>query len=406
MKKMKAYMVVVLAVSAFLLSTVNAWAVSEEAQRHFDRGMAAVEMAKSPDDYAAAIKEFEQAIRFAPDWPDVYYNLGMVQEKAGQYRDAITSLKQYLRLAPNASDAEPVKSLVNKLEYKQELLITKGAESQQRDIRFEGEWIISDYQEGGNRTYRLDGDIVKISKNNNIYYVEGPNDWFFLKTQKFRAERDDLLVGRYRPNLDDLTQMFPSVSENSRGQAVGKIVLAGTLSMQRNDIIIVEYNYWQIGHSGGKFIVKENPGWYSFVLTRKKGSADINAKNKDGNTPLLYAILNDSTETAEQLIAQGADINAKNKDGYTPLHYAVSGNSKEMAELLIAKGADIDAKEKNGYTPLHYAVSGNSKEMAELLIAKGADINAKDKDGNTPLLYAVLMKHKEMEELLRRHGAR
>ena len=143
------------------------------------------------------------------------------------------------------------------------------AESQQRDIRFEGEWIISDYQEGGNRTYRFDGDIVKIWKDNNIYYVEGPNDWFFLKTPKFRAERDDLLVGRYLPNLDVLTQMFPSVADGTRGQAVGKIVLSGTLSMQRNGIITVEYNYWQIGHSGGRFMVREKPGWYRFILTRK-----------------------------------------------------------------------------------------------------------------------------------------
>jgi tetratricopeptide (TPR) repeat protein len=94
--------------------------VSEEAKRHFDRGMAAVEMAKSPEDFKDAIKEFEQAIRLAPDWPDVYYNLGMVQEKAEKYSDAVTNLKQYLRLAPNASDVETVKSLINKLEYKLE----------------------------------------------------------------------------------------------------------------------------------------------------------------------------------------------------------------------------------------------------------------------------------------------
>ena len=119
MKKMKAiYLVAVLAVSALLLSSANAWAVSDEAQRHFDRGMAAVEMAKSPDDYAAAIKEFEQAIRFAPDWPDAYYKLGMAQEKAGKYTDAITSLKKYLRLAPNGSSAALVKSIINKLEFK------------------------------------------------------------------------------------------------------------------------------------------------------------------------------------------------------------------------------------------------------------------------------------------------
>jgi len=94
--------------------------VSEEAKRHFDRGMAAVEMAKSPEDYEPAIKEFEQAVRLAPDWPDVYYNLGMIQEKAEKYGDAIASFRNYLRLAPDAGDAETVKSLINKLEYKNE----------------------------------------------------------------------------------------------------------------------------------------------------------------------------------------------------------------------------------------------------------------------------------------------
>lgn len=94
--------------------------VSEEAKRHFDRGMAAVETAKSTEDFKDAIKEFEQAIKLAPDWTDVYYNLGMVQEKAEKYSDAVTNLEQYLRLAPNASDAETVKTLINKLEYKRD----------------------------------------------------------------------------------------------------------------------------------------------------------------------------------------------------------------------------------------------------------------------------------------------
>lgn len=82
--------------------------------------MAAVETAKSTEAFKDAIKEFEQAIKLAPDWPAPYYNLGLAQEKAGKYSDAITSLKQYLRLAPNASDAETVKTLINKLEYKRD----------------------------------------------------------------------------------------------------------------------------------------------------------------------------------------------------------------------------------------------------------------------------------------------
>ncbi|MCX6565317.1 MAG: tetratricopeptide repeat protein [Candidatus Aminicenantes bacterium] len=99
----------------------------EEARRHFDRGMAAVEMAKSPEDYAAAINEFEQAARLAPDWPDIYYNLGLVQEKVEKYGDAIMNLKQYIRLAPNANDAETIKTLINKLEYRFDRLNTDPA---------------------------------------------------------------------------------------------------------------------------------------------------------------------------------------------------------------------------------------------------------------------------------------
>jgi len=78
--------------------------------------MAAVEMV----DYKSAIKEFEQAIKLAPNWPDVYYNLGMVQGTAGNYDEAINNLKKYLELSPEANDAAQVKENINKLEYKRE----------------------------------------------------------------------------------------------------------------------------------------------------------------------------------------------------------------------------------------------------------------------------------------------
>ena len=68
-----------------------------------------------------------EAIRIAPDWPDVYYNLGLVHEKAGSLSDAIKNFQQYIRLAPNASDAAVVKSLINKLEYRFDRLITDPA---------------------------------------------------------------------------------------------------------------------------------------------------------------------------------------------------------------------------------------------------------------------------------------
>jgi tetratricopeptide (TPR) repeat protein len=116
-----------IATSVLLLSAVNAQAVSEEARearRHMARGQAAVEMAKSPEDYEAAIREFQEAARLAPDWPDPYYNLGLVQEKAGKFMEAIASLKEYLRLAPNAPDAAKIQEQIYKLEYKAEQVLT------------------------------------------------------------------------------------------------------------------------------------------------------------------------------------------------------------------------------------------------------------------------------------------
>lgn len=102
------------------IGMADAQNISDEAMRHFDRGQAAVEMAKSPTDYEDAIKEFEKAAILAPDWPDVYYNLGFIQEKVNRDDDAIRNLTKYLDLSPNASDTREVKKFIAKIEYKME----------------------------------------------------------------------------------------------------------------------------------------------------------------------------------------------------------------------------------------------------------------------------------------------
>jgi len=135
--------------------------IPDEARRHFDYGMAAVEMANSPDDYKSAIKEFEQAVRLAPGWADAYYNLGMVQEKANKLDEAVTSLKRYLRLAPNANDTEMVKSLINKIEFKAK----KISEQAKIPVLLAGKWKGSAYCCGGERLtlqFRIIGGILSV----------------------------------------------------------------------------------------------------------------------------------------------------------------------------------------------------------------------------------------------------
>lgn len=77
-----------------------------------------------PRRFEPAIREFEQAVKLAPDWPDPYYNLGLAQENTGKLKEAIANLKEYLRLAPNAPDAANILDQIYKLEYKADQVLT------------------------------------------------------------------------------------------------------------------------------------------------------------------------------------------------------------------------------------------------------------------------------------------
>ena len=138
-----------------------------------------------------------------------------------------------------------------------------------------------------------------------------------------------------------------------------------------------------------------------------------------GTTPLHLTADRGHTEVVELLISKGADVNAKMKDGWTPLHSAARYGRKghrhwEITELLIANGADVNAITNQGehfhvkypWTPLHIAAINGHKEIAELLIAAGADVNAEDGDGYTPLDCAIKDKHTETADLLRKHGGK
>jgi tetratricopeptide (TPR) repeat protein len=91
------------------------------AKRHMARGMAAMEMAKSPANFRDAVEEFSKAVKEAPDWADAWFNLGVAQESAEDYQAAIKSFKTYLKKAPEAADRDAIGTRIYKLEYKVEM---------------------------------------------------------------------------------------------------------------------------------------------------------------------------------------------------------------------------------------------------------------------------------------------
>ena len=66
--------------------------------------------------YELAAREFQIAINQLSDTePIIYQLLGVAHEKSGNNREAIAAYENYLRLAPNGSQATAVRSIVEQL---------------------------------------------------------------------------------------------------------------------------------------------------------------------------------------------------------------------------------------------------------------------------------------------------
>ncbi|HEY5568320.1 MAG TPA: ankyrin repeat domain-containing protein [Gammaproteobacteria bacterium] len=93
--------------------------------------------------------------------------------------------------------------------------------------------------------------------------------------------------------------------------------------------------------------------------------------NADGLTPLMAATGLRSSEidtrgrfkteaeamaSASALLAGGADINARDRFGQTALHGAAFRGWSDLVKLLAANGANLTAADLNGYTPIDAAM--------------------------------------------------
>eukprot|EP00731_Ephydatia_muelleri_P024128 Em0016g399a len=93
---------------------------------------------------------------------------------------------------------------------------------------------------------------------------------------------------------------------------------------------------------------------HAFQFLLKQG-ADPNAEYADGNRPLhLSSSLLMLPEITGLLLEAGADLNARNKQGFTPLFVACQVNNPYVANQLIVRGADYKCKDSSGMCALDY----------------------------------------------------
>lgn len=182
-------------------------------------------------------------------------------------------------------------------------------------------------------------------------------------------------------------------------------------------------------------IARDNPR-IEYVLKR---GARIDARDQDGQTPLMVAVKSGDLSIINGLLAYKANPNLQDHDGWTAAMYGVRSNEPKIFRLLGKFKADFNKVNKDGLTALALAIVDNKANAAVamldnqanpdiamgeakynammLAVKKGnlqlvqtllqykANPNAKNAAGLTPLMIAAFDNKDMMVSLLLKSGA-
>jgi ankyrin repeat protein len=141
----------------------------------------------------------------------------------------------------------------------------------------------------------------------------------------------------------------------------------------------------------------------AFLLEEKL--ADVNAKPKFGETPLIHGLTNLDKDIVHLLLNHDADANAKTESGEPALFWATSARDVSMVQLLLEHGADVNASNKRGETALFQATINQDDALVGLLLMQKPDVNAKTKTGETSLHWAACYGNEDLVSCLLELGA-
>lgn len=126
---------------------------------------------------------------------------------------------------------------------------------------------------------------------------------------------------------------------------------------------------------------------------------------------LRVAARNGDAAEVRRLLAEGCDINLRDADGWTPLMYAANRGQLHICELLVNNGANIHAVTKPGEVvdqyssnALHWAAYRGNTACCLYLIEQGIDRNATNSLGDSALDLAIQEGQYSCAEALRAVG--
>uniref|UniRef100_A0A915JPC7 FYVE-type domain-containing protein n=1 Tax=Romanomermis culicivorax TaxID=13658 RepID=A0A915JPC7_ROMCU len=167
------------------------------------------------------------------------------------------------------------------------------------------------------------------------------------------------------------------------------------LALSQNDEMISEIlvengcdvNFWRAENQSSCFqtllhkAIDENNEFAACFLVRhgcdhsspRRPNPDIPVKDQpeealDKQTPLHLAACWGLEKVVEQLIKSGADVNAQDREGKTPVHFAIANQHLTILEALLkSPKINLTIKDRRGLTPFATAMNVKCNRGADLL---------------------------------------
>ena len=137
--------------------------------------------------------------------------------------------------------------------------------------------------------------------------------------------------------------------------------------------------------------------------------ANMEAKNKQGRTPLIHAIFASRHDSFDTLLRSGARIDHKDAVGMSALHWAARLGQVAIIATLLEKGASRLDHDNTGHEPIHHAASGGHILAVEALLTEGSELDrptksGENKSGESLLHIASLHNHLDLARYLLKNG--
>lgn len=164
-------------------------------------------------------------------------------------------------------------------------------------------------------------------------------------------------------------------------------------------------------------------GDIEIVQALLESGINVNQRDEDGWTALMYASLEGYSNIVEALVRAGSDVNAESLGGDYALYIAAHSKNQEVFDYLapltnlelrreIEQCLSEAAQKNETQTPIELGVERLVKAAADgnlfivtNQIRAGVDINAVNEFGETALKVAIVKSHKEVVQVLVEAGA-